>query len=385
MPNLVQENTIQRHTSLSANMVAFCQFLRSRGFKIGPSEIADTLLTLEILQPFSNVNTFELALQTILAKTHKQQSQFSALFQEYWKELEKALDSKVVDQKTKSPDKKPSKQEAFMALKNWLHGNKANEEEQEVATYSEVETFTSRSFTSFSDEELEEVVQIIRQIARKLARKVARRKQKSNKTQLLDIKRTLRLNLRRGGEIIDLVYRKPKKNKWKIILLCDISQSMELYSRFLIQFIYSFQSTYPNIETFVFSTSITRITEELKEEEAETALKNIGDKVTHWSGGTKIGDSLQEFVVKYAYKLLDSKTFVMILSDGWDIGDTQTLEESMQHIKRKSNKVIWLNPLAGNPNYTPNTKGMQTALPYIDIFASVHNIDSLKQIIKYVN
>ena len=377
------DNTIQRHMTLSANLVAFCQFLRRKGFKIGPTEIAETLRALEILNPFYDQTQFQLTLQAILAKTRKQQQQFAQLFEQYWKELGRAVDSKIKDQAKQKPQKAATKQEAFTALKNWLHDGKGNDEEEEIATYSAVETFNARAFSTFSPEELEEVKKLIQQIARKLARKISRRKTKTKKHRNPDIKRTMRINLRRGGEILELAYKKPKKNKWKIVLLCDVSQSMELYSRFLIQFIYAFQSNYPNIETFAFSTSLTRITEELKEEEVEKALIQIGNKVTHWSGGTRIGYAFQQFVDRYAYKLLDSKTFVIVLSDGWDVGEAEVLENAMQTIHRKANKVIWLNPLAGNPDFKPEVKGMQVAIPYIDIFASAHNIDSLKELHRY--
>ncbi len=374
----------KRQTALSANLVGFCQFLRKKGFRIGPNEIADALQALEIMNPFENPGRFQLALQSILAKTRKQQQQFPELFSHYWKELEKAVDSKLKDQKDPKAKKTKTKQEAFYALKDWLHGGQEKTEDQELATYSPVESITSRSFSSFSEEEMQEVAKVIRRIARKLAKKVARRKRRSKRKGSFDVKRTLRKNLRRGGEIIEFSFRKPKKDKWKLVLLCDVSQSMELYSRFLMQFIYAFQSAYPNIETFAFSTQLTRITNELKEENAADALRRIGEKVTHWSGGTRIGASFQQFLQQYGYKLLDNKTYMIILSDGWDVGETALLETAMQRIHRKVHKVIWLNPLAGNPEYSPEVKGMKAALPYVDVFASVHNVNSLTELYRYL-
>ena len=376
---------IERQTELSANIVAFCRYLRQRKYPIGPAEEADALQALRIVNPFANPDQFRLVLQATLAKTRKQQLQFKTLFEKYWSELNRALDSK--SKKVAEPAKsQKSKQEAFLALKNWLHGNReAPTEETGIATYSTREVVNSRDFATMTEAEMAEVAKLIREIAKKLARQYSRRHQITNKRKRLDIRRTLRLNLRRGGEILDLAYSTPKKDKWQIILLCDVSQSMELYSRFLIQFLYAFQNGYRHIETFVFSTSLTRISKELQDDDYQEAMKSIGEKVTNWSGGTKIGESLHQFIKNYGSRTLNGKSVVLIMSDGWDTGDLELLESSMRQIHRKSGKVIWLNPLAGNPNYAPlEVGGMQVSLPYIDVFTSGHSVDSLKELARHL-
>jgi len=155
---------------------------------------------------------------------------------------------------------------------------------------------------------------------------------------------------------------------------------MDLYSQFLIQFIYAFQFVYRRIETFVFSTSLHRITETLRNEELYNALRQLAKKVPDWSGGTKIGYSLEQFVENFGIKLVDSQTVCLIISDGWDTGDVVSLERSMRFLKKRSRNIIWLNPLKGSPEYEPSTRGMQTALPYIDIFSSAHNLNSLRNL-----
>ncbi len=381
---MATKKIIERRTELSANIVAFCRYLRTQKYNIGPAEEADALKAIETLNPFANPQNFQLVLQAVLAKTRKQQLQFERLFQKYWSELEKALDAKSKDVEEAKPKSAQNKQKAFLALKNWLHGNKPPKEETSIATYSTQEVVTTRDFSTFSEAEMAEVARLVKEIAKKLARQYSRRKKQSKKKNYLDIKRTLRLNLRRGGEILDLAYSQPKKNKWQIVLLCDVSQSMELYSRFLIQFMYGFQNAYRNIETFVFSTHLTRVSKELKDDNYEEALENIGKKVTNWSGGTKIGESLYDFVRSYGSKILNKKSIILIMSDGWDTGDLDLLESSMRVIQKKSSKVIWLNPLAGNPQYSPEVGGMQTAMPYIDVFAPGHNLDSLKNIVRHL-
>ena len=136
----------------------------------------------------------------------------------------------------------------------------------------------------------------------------------------IDLCRTMGLSFRRGGEILDLDRHQGRRQRLKLVLLCYVSKSMDLYSRFLIQFIYSFQCVYPRIETFIFSTSLYRITETLRREELYRALEQLAETVANWSGSTKIGASLEHFVSHHRLKLVDSQTVVLIISDGWDTG-----------------------------------------------------------------
>lgn len=375
---------IQRHTELSANILAFCRFLRRKGFALGPAEEADALRALEALTPFGNPEAFRLTLRAALTRSRSQQLAFDELYAQYFRELDKALNSK---RKEGAPEKKAGKkqpQPSLQALKSWLHGNRQQEDTTELATYSAGETLTRKDFSAFTEDELGEVVRVIHLIARSLALRFSRRKAKSKTPAGLDLRRTLRLNLRRGGEILDLAFRKPQRHRQQIVLLCDVSKSMDLYSRFLVQFIFAFQNAYRRIETFVFSTSLHRVTRQLKQRDYHSALEDLADAVPGWSGGTRIGESLHTFVEQYAGKLLNRQTIVIILSDGWDTGDARLLADSMRKIHGKAAKVIWLNPLAGSPDYRAEVKGMQAALPFIDVFASAHNVESLRQIVKYL-
>lgn len=375
---------IQRQTELSANIIAFCRFLRGKGFVIGPAEEADALRALEVLAPFESPEDFRLALRSVLTRSLAHQRAFDELYAQYWRELEKALNSKVTQGGPEKKKRQPGQQPSLQALKDWLHGNRPSDESTELATYSPGETITRKDFSAFTEDELWEVVRLIHLIARSLALRFSRRKKKKRSPAELDLRRTLRLNLRRGGEILDLAYRKPQRQREQIVLLCDVSKSMDLYSRFLIQFVFAFQNNYRRIETFVFSTALHRVTRQLKQRDFHSALDDLADTVPDWSGGTRIGESLHAFVEKYAGKLLNRQTIVIIMSDGWDTGDTELLAQSMEVIQKKSAKVIWLNPLAGNPKYEATAQGMQAAMPYIDVFAAAHNVESLRRIAKYL-
>jgi uncharacterized protein with von Willebrand factor type A (vWA) domain len=187
-----------------------------------------------------------------------------------------------------------------------------------------------------------------------------------------------------GGELLHRTYQKPKKDRVRLILICDVSKSMELYSRFFIQFMYAFQNIYKSIETFVFSMSLYRITDVLKERDFAKALEEAAMSVPAWSSGTQIGVSLQQFWQSYGERKIKPNDIVLIISDGWDTGDVEIIGESLENIHRKAGKVIWLNPLAGNPAYTPTTAGMAAALPYIDVFLPAHNAESLRNILPHL-
>jgi uncharacterized protein with von Willebrand factor type A (vWA) domain len=152
---------------------------------------------------------------------------------------------------------------------------------------------------------------------------------------------------------------------------------MDCYSRFLIQFMYGLQNELWGVETFVFSTSLSRITHLIRTKDITNALEKISGSILGWSGGTNIGRSLQTFNRDFAPSLVTHRTVVVVISDGWDRGDVSLLERQMQDLKRRCKTLIWLNPLLASDNYEPLCKGMQAALPYIDLFLSVHNVNSL--------
>lgn len=380
--NIHKTDLITRKTALSDNVVAFCRYLRSKGFSIGPLEEADALQALEVLEAFQSADNFQMTLRAVLTKSFQQQRQFDELYEAYWKEVNRAVDSKIKDgPKEKSPNKqsKKNKPPSLQALKNWLYGNQSNEV-TEVATYSAVEAMTQKDFSGFTEDELHEIIQIIHRIAKELATKFTRRKIAAKSPGTFNLRRTLRLNMRRGGEIVDLGFVRPQKRKMKIVMLCDVSKSMDLYSRFLVQFMYGFHQVYSQTETFVFSTSLHRITPQLYQKNYSEALDQLADAVPNWSGGTKIGASFQAFLEKYGQRLLDKRTIVLIMSDGWDTGEIEILEESMYQIHRKAAKVVWLNPLAGNPKFEPDVRGMKAAMPYVDVFAPAYSIESLRKV-----
>ncbi len=379
------QQLIQRQTNLTAHVVQFSRFLRENGFEIGPNEELDVLKTYQAHIPKSYEEQQNL-FKAIWVKNRKQYLLFDELYEQYWRELSRAEDSKnkEVEEETQKRKKNNGQQAPSLSeLKSWLYAGRI-EEEKEVATYSAFEAMSKKDFSAFVSSEQRELLEIIKLIAKRLANRQNRRYVRSKSPKQIDLKNTIRLSLKRGGEIEKFVFKEQQQRKVNLILLCDVSKSMELYSKFLIEFMYGFQQAVHSIKTFVFSTSLVSLSRILKDSNYEKVLENLSEQVPYWSGGTRIGASLDEFTDKYGAHLLNKDSIVIILSDGWDTGDLETLENAMQSIHKKSERVIWLNPLASNPNYTPSTKGMEVCLPYIDVFTSAHNLESLRSVVRHM-
>ena len=223
----------------------------------------------------------------------------------------------------------PALEQAKMHIGNWdfRHDDGSAEPQQTVALYSPQEVLTRKDFGKMAGQELLRVQRLIMAMAHELATRMSRRKKAGVKAHVIDPGRTMRRSLRYGGEVMELVRRSPKLGKTKMVVLCDVSGSMDIYTTFLIQFLYGLQNGLRGIETIVFSTRLTRITPLLRRRNIDAALQLIAKTVQDWSGGTKIGACLHEFTRTMAANMVTSKTLVIIISDGWDTGDTAVLDQ----------------------------------------------------------
>ncbi len=190
----------------------------------------------------------------------------------------------------------------------------------------------------------------------------------------------LRQNLRHGGEQLQLAWQRRKQKRRPLVVICDISGSMERYARILLKFVYLISSGLQKVEAFVFSTRLTRVTRQLKERDIDIALDQAVAIIHDWGGGTRIGEALKTFNYEWGRRVLGQGAIVLIISDGWDRGDIELLEREMRRLQLSAHRLIWLNPLLGSENYEPLTRGIQTALPYVDDFMPVHNLASLEQL-----
>jgi len=266
-------------------------------------------------------------------------------------------------------------------------GGEGDEEgdEEALPLYSPVEMLASKDFSRFQAEEMTEIARAVLIIAKRLATKESRRHRISRKGTVIDARRTMRRNMKYGGTILELAKKKKKIRKPRLVVICDVSRSMDTYSRFLLQFIHAMQNTIGKVESFVFSTSLTRVTEYFKNDDILDALDRIAREVHDWSGGTRIGQSLTTFNEQYANKLLNRHTIVVILSDGLDTGDAEILRKAMEDLQGHAGKLVWLNPLLGSKDYRPLARGMSTALEHVDVFAPAHNLASLEELSKHLS
>ena len=365
---------------LTTHVVGFCRTLRGHGLTVGPKEAADALRALAAVD-VSNRRECYLALRTVLTSRYDDLAVFDKVFWEFW--------NPPVPRGTDA-DQPPPDLPALAAdgqtpaLFSWLDEALQTQGEETIPAYSPVELLTQKDFSAFSDDELDEVSRLVVAIARRVATRLSRRMRQVRRGHLLDLRRTIRHSLRRGGEIVELAYRKRRIQKTRVVLLADVSGSMDLYSRFLIQFIFALQHALGQVETLVFSTSLTRVTDALSESDLRAALAQVAHTVPDWSGGTKIGQSLRTFLTRYGDALLTPRTVAIVISDGWDTGDIDVLEDAMGELHARAGRVIWLNPLLGSPGYEPICQGMRVALPYVDVFASAHNLDSLRRLERHL-
>jgi hypothetical protein len=367
---------------IEQKLLEFCRLLRAYGIQVTAGRIIDIFRSLQAIDVFQR-DVFFTALEANVVSRVDDRELFRQLFLQFWSGPTWTMppDPCVpVGEDTCAP-LPPALQQAKMHVGNWdlRNDDGSAEPQQTVALYSPQEVLTRKDFDTMAGQELRRVQRLITAMARELATRMSRRKKARVKARVIDPGRTLRRSLRYGGEVMELVQRGPKLGKTKMVVLCDVSGSMDIYTTFLIQFLYGLQNGLRGIETIVFSTRLTRITPLLRRRNIDAALHLISDTVQDWSGGTKIGACLHEFNMTMAANMVTSKTLVIIISDGWDTGDTAVLDNAMAQLRRMALRVIWLNPLLGSANYQPLCKGIQTVLPYVHDFLPVHNVESLRQ------
>jgi len=368
-------------------MLAFGGVLRASGLLVTTPELMDAVRALEVVDLMDRDEVYR-ALRTVLVSRMEEQPAFDRCFEAFWRfqaEEGQGLDGLVSmvqptlpeNEHGGNPPEAGQEKKAQIALDDWEEGEEADDEPLEVPGLSNREVLMERDFSTFPAEQLDEVARLTVLIAKRLARRMSRRRKPTRRGGIVDLRRSMRANLMKG-EIIELRRRSRRRRKVRLVLLCDVSGSMDLYSRFLLQFLYALQNLFGRVETFTFATRLTRVSDLLRGPSYKRALRRLTE-VRDWSGGTRIGDAIRDFNQEWG-RLVDRRTIVLILSDGWDTGEPDVLAQEMLTLKRRAGRVLWLNPLLGNPSYEPLTRGMAAALPLVDHFAAAHNLSSLREL-----
>ena len=259
-------------------------------------------------------------------------------------------------------------------------------ERMAVLSYSDRESLYTKDFEQFTEDELAAAERMMADLHWDLGERTSKR-WTPGRGPALDLRRAVRANMRYGGELIDLPERRRKTRRRPLILLCDVSGSMERYSRMLLHFVHALTGggRLGRVESFVFATRLTRVTRQLVTRKAEVAVPRLPRTVADFGGGTRIGDALRAFNVEWARRVRGQGPVVLLISDGWDRGEPERLRTEIARLQRSCQRLIWLNPLLGSPDYVPLTRGMQAALPHIDDFLPVHNLASLEALARHLN
>jgi uncharacterized protein with von Willebrand factor type A (vWA) domain len=368
------------------NLLLFGRILRQLGLDINPGRMMDLVSALDYIQ-IGRKSDFYYAARTLLVHEREDLPLFDEAFELFWRKPAESWDLREWQGLTRRRrpagpvvTHPPLKQAAPHTNDSASTSTEPMTVVEVTRTYSDRELLRHKNFAEMDVEESEAIKRLMANLLWKVSERRTRRL-RPGKGHLMDLRRTLRRSLRSEGEIFRWSYREPKLKPRPLVVIADISGSMERYTRLLLHFIYGMKAALSQpVEAFVFSTRLTRITRPLQIRNLDLALENVGLLVNDWAGGTRIGESLKTFNFEWGRRVLGRGAVVLMISDGWDRGDTELLRREMARLKRNCHRLIWLNPLLGAPDYEPLTRGIQAALPHIDDFLPVHNLASLEDL-----
>jgi hypothetical protein len=279
----------------------------------------------------------------------------------------------------------PAPRHPRTALQSWMAeradpASRESDVPEEAKTASPLERLARKDFAACTPDELEALARAMRDCRFELTRRDSLRLARARRGDRLDLPRAVREAARHGGKVLRLPKRRRKPKHRPLVVLADISGSMELYARLLLQFLHGLTRRHPHTETFTFGTRLTRITPQLQLRDPGAALRHAGREIVDFAGGTRIGASLAEFNRQHARRVLRRGAVLLLISDGWETGEPAALAKEMRRLAGRSHRVIWLNPLLGGKGYEPRARGMAAALPHVDDFLPVHDLHSLRQL-----
>ncbi|MEO7021834.1 MAG: VWA domain-containing protein [Ktedonobacteraceae bacterium] len=404
---VLQPHELERGERLLYRLTEFGRILWEVGIYVGPGKMLDLVETLKYVD-FTNKEDFYHTLKCSLLAKHEQEAVFDQMYLYYWhmrnrqgqkpgdatpgaakredkplrlppselKRLAEHMNTPTEQRKELRPQMRETERKRVAEERQAEEANDDEEQPQGTA-YSAIEMLRKKDFESFSWDEMQEAKKLMAEMRWKLGLRKTQRMAPARRGSSPDMRRIVRRNMKYGAELLELTWREKRFKPRPLVIICDISGSMSLYSRLLLHFIHTISNGLLNVEAFVFGTRLTRITRQLRRRDVDEAVRDVSKLVQDWSGGTRIGDALHGFNHEWARRVLGRGAVVLLISDGWDRGESGTLEIEMDRLQHSCHRLIWLNPLLGSPDYRPLTIGMKTALPFIDNFLPAHNLDSL--------
>jgi uncharacterized protein len=365
--------------SLAAEIVAFCRFVRSNGVGAGAGQTLDALRAAEAVG-IGDRSFLMMALRSVLCSSREEWDSFAELFDQFWNQ-------RRVRGEHSRPERESSVDaKAVASFGSGVQHEATEEGAKEIFGAGQHERLGKIEFSEIAQSDLAALERLATKLLRRMAIRPARRlKRKIHSRGPIDIRRTIRCSIGRGGDPADLRRKRKRREQNRLVLLLDVSGSMNAYSIFLLQFSYALQKHFRRVHTFLFSTRLVDITASLKSRSLRQGLAALSREAIGWSGGTKIGESLRELQSSHGRRVLSRDTIFIVLSDGWDTGEPQVLAAELGAIRARVRRTIWLNPLLGMEGYEPVTRGMSAALPHVDVFAPAHNLESLLQLERHLN
>jgi uncharacterized protein len=363
-------------TPLVDAAVTFGRLLRRAGLAAGPDRVVGFVRALEELDVARRDDVYWAGRVTLCSRREDLEI-YDRAFRAFWED--------VSHQALKPPKTRISvsmADDSVQPPKKTVERNERGEEAVRLR-YSPVDVLRTKDFALYTAEEFAELHKLLADLKLSGALRKSRRLEPAPRGRH-DPRRTLRDAMRTGGEPMRHRFRRARSRPRRVVLLCDISGSMSAYSRALLRFMHAGVISGAPLEAFVLGTRLTRVTRELGTKNPDRALTEASGAVRDWSGGTRLGDTIKEFVDRWGQRGMARGSVVVILSDGWDRGDVDVLAEQMMRLSRLAYKVIWVNPLKAAPSYQPLARGMAAALPHVDEFLSGHNFESLEELARAI-
>jgi uncharacterized protein with von Willebrand factor type A (vWA) domain len=359
--------------------VSFARVLRGAGISVPIDSVITFVQALDVVSMTKRDDVYWAGRATLVHRPEDQQL-FDRAFAVFW-ERRNATD---VDE-----DGPPQKITLLLDDEDGPNENSADAQDENQTLqmrFTANESLRSKDFAQYTDEELHESQRLMHQL--RLAgppRQSLRLTHAKRSGSRHDLRRTVRASLAFGGEPARLHWRKPSERQRRLVVLLDISGSMEPYARALLRFMHAAVVGRQRVEAFTFGTRLTRLTKELNSRDPDKALTRAAAQVPDWSGGTRLGESLRKFNATWGVRGMARGAIVVVLSDGWDRGDPEVLAEQMQRLQRVAFRVVWVNPLKVTPGYAPLARGMAAALPYVDDFVEGHSIQALEHLTRVIS
>lgn len=354
----------------------FGRFLRRAGLAVDPGQTATFLRALTLLG-FDDRRDIKVAGRTIFVRRWEDIPIYNAAFDLFWRRPAGA--SKLAGQLPRIRQSEDRGALSGGSAEAKVSGDQELVTSVRARAASSTEVLRTVDFAAMTAEESQDAQAMLEALRPRLPVSRARRSRPARSGDRPATRSMLREALASGGETLRWKWLARTKRPRPIVLVCDISGSMERYSRFILRFAHALRRSGARVEVFVFATRLTRITRQLGIRSADAALRRVAEKVVDWSGGTRIGESLRELNQRWVRRTVSSGSVVLLVSDGWERGDPDLLAREMAVLQRSCHRLIWLDPLASQPGFEPATAGLRAALPYVDHFVSCASVASLEE------